>query len=502
VFPRKLIPQRRECVNYDLCAANGITIRTYGWLPLSLNLGLRREFTWRFMVADVTQSLIGADFLSHFGLLVGCKSNRLLDAVTSLSAPAEAASLQTPSVKVISGGSSVDTLISEFSDLIRHTGVQREVRHNTVHHTRTTPGPRVTCRPRRVAPDRLAIAKAEFDAILRDGPARRSESSWSSALHIMPKKDNGWRPCGDYRALNARTIPDLNPVHHIQDYSHHPSGCCFLSKIDLLRAYNQIPVHPDDVQKTAITTPFGLFEFLFMSFGLRNATQTFQRFMDDIMRGLDFCFAYVDDILVFSRSLEDHERHLRAIFGRLINPAKCVFTASEVTFLGYRVTSEGSRPREERVAQLQDCSPPKTASQLRRILGMLNFSRRFLPQAAATQAPLHDFLSGPRIKGSHPIASTPELHKAFEACKASLSRATLLAHSEPTAQLALVTDASTCAMGAVLQQQRLEATSILLREAQPGTAKIQRPRSGASGCLQGREAFPPHARSVSLYHLH
>jgi hypothetical protein len=162
------------------------------------------------------------------------------------------------------------------------------------------------------------------------------------------------------RALNARIIPDRYPVPHIHEYSHHLSGCCFFSKIDLVRAYNQIPVHPNEIQKTAITTPSGLFEFPPMSFGLRNAAQTFQRFMDDILRGLDFCFAYVDDILVFSRSHEDHERHLRAIFGRLqtygilINSAKCVFRASEVTFLGYRVSSEGSRPLEDRVAHFQD----------------------------------------------------------------------------------------------------------------------------------------------------
>jgi hypothetical protein len=98
-----------------------------------------------------------------------------------------------------------------------------------------------------------------------------------------------------------------------------------------------------------------------MSLDLRNSAQTFQRFMDDILQGLDFCFAYLNDILVFSRSLEDHERHLRAIFGLLqtygilINPVKCVFRASEVTFLGYEVSSEGSRPVEERAAHLQDC---------------------------------------------------------------------------------------------------------------------------------------------------
>jgi hypothetical protein len=114
VFPRNLVPQRRSRVNYDLCAANGTTIHTYGWLPLRLNLGLRRDFTWRFILADVTQPLIGADFLSHLGLLVDCKRKRLLDEVSSLTTPDHAASPRIPSVKVIRTGTSINTLPSEF----------------------------------------------------------------------------------------------------------------------------------------------------------------------------------------------------------------------------------------------------------------------------------------------------------------------------------------------------------------------------------------------------
>jgi hypothetical protein len=216
-----------------------------------------------------------------------------------------------------------------------------------------------------------------------------------------------------------------------------------------------------------------------MSFGLRNAAQTLQRFMDEVLRGLDFCFGYLDDIFIFSRTVEEHEQHRRTLFDRLhghgilVNPAKCVFSAPQVTFLGYKVSSEGSRPLEERVTNLRDCPPPKTASQLRRFLGMLNFNRRFLTHDAATQAPLHAALSGPRVKGSHPIAWKPDLHMAFEECKASLTRATLLEHPDPTAPLALVTDASTIAMGAVLQQridntwQPLAIFSRKLNPAQP-----------------------------------
>ena len=455
VFPASPQDRRRQKTD-ALVAANGSKIDTFGTRTMTLDLGFRK-FRWPFVLANVSRPMLGADFFCSNHLLIDVYTRHIMDATTYESVPLRqvASLVPGPGLNSCSAHNEFADILKEFPSITRPQFSSVDMKHGVEHYIPTS-GPPTHAKARRLSPVKLAVARREFAEMEKLGIIRRSSSAWSSPLHMVEKATPGtWRPCGDYRRLNEATTHDRYPVPRIQDFSAQLEGKKIFSKIDLVRGYNQIPVAAADVPKTAVITPFGLFEFLRMPFGLKNAAQAFQRLMDQVCRGLEgFLFDYIDDILVASSNTKEHVHHLRQLLKRLaehglvVNVAKCTFGVEVIDFLGHRVSAQGIEPLPERVEAIQRIPQPRDAKALNEFLGMVNFYHRFVPHAAALMGPLHGMS---QAKGRD-FQWTAQLQSAFDATKQALASATLLVHPSATATTCLTVDASDLAVGGVLEQ--------------------------------------------------
>ena len=451
-----------------LCAANGTKIACYGKASVHIVIG-SRSFFYDAVVADVKHHILGADFLSHFYLAPNLRDGNLLDLKELSTLPAKLATgfKSNPINLINKSDSPYHKLLDRFPAISQPSFKIKNPKHG-VKHSIPTSGRPVFSRSRPLPSDRLAIAKEEIGKLVKLGVCRRAKSAWSSPLIVAPKPGGGWRVCGDYRRLNNMTEMDRYPVRTLKDFTAELHGKRVFSKVDLLKGFHQIPMEEEDIAKTGVITPFGLFEFLRCPFGLKNAPQDFQRLMDELLGEIPHVFVYLDDILIASVDEQQHLKDLEEVFrildenGLTINRDKCELGKPSLDFLGYRVDATGITPLPERVAAINKVPPPTTIKELQSFLGMVNYYRRFIPHAAEHLFHLFGCLKGRSTNKKHrkhqvklpkTLNWTQECQASFDAIKSALASATLLHHPIPGAHLALTTDASKLAMGGVLEQR-------------------------------------------------
>ena len=349
-----------------LSSATGESITCYGETVVDISIPqLRRVYKWTMIVADTTHALLGLDFLSHHNLIIDCGKQQVIDRTTKFFVDVNKIEYDVFPVNVIfpvGQSPEIQHLLESLPALTLPQQIPGNSNKAKVFH-RIDTGDRapVHAKARQLSEEKLAIAKQEFNNLLDMGIVRRSESPWASPLHLVPKPTPGqWRPCGDYRALNAITKPDRYCMPHIHSVTSKLHGIKYFSKIDLFKAFHQIPMNPNDIEKTAVATPFGTFEYLYMPFGLKNASATLQRHMDNLFMNVACAFIYLDDILIFSKSREQHLRDVATVLkvlndnGPRISVNKCSFLQESIDFLGCNISAEGVKPSQKKLNEIND----------------------------------------------------------------------------------------------------------------------------------------------------
>ncbi|GBG86822.1 hypothetical protein CBR_g42105 [Chara braunii] len=345
-------------------------------------------------------------------------------------------------------------LLEEFKDLTESpTGV---VPRPIQHRIEIEPGSRT---PKgaiyRMSPRELEELRKQLDELLEKGWIRPSSSPSGAPVLFVPKKEGELRIRIDYRGLNAITVKNAQPLPRIDDLLDWVEGCKYFSKIDLKSGYHQIEVHPDDQYKTAFRTRYGHYEFIVMPFGLTTAPATFQRCMNDLFRPwLDkYVVVYLDDILVFSKTLQEHQGHLRQVLEKLreanfkINAKKCEWAKTQVLYLGHVLDGDGIKPEDSKIAAIRDWPTPRTLTKLWSFLGLANYYRKFVRNFSTIAAPLRRLLKKEAIS-----QWDKDCTSALKKLKRALIEYPVLKVADPSLPFVVTTDASQYGIGVVLQQ--------------------------------------------------
>ncbi|KRZ50518.1 Retrovirus-related Pol polyprotein from transposon 17.6, partial [Trichinella nativa] len=356
--------------------------------------------------------------------------------------------------------SALAAILKEFADVLSTSdedlGRTSLVRH-AIHTGDAKP---VRCSPRRIPYHQRAQVESLLDEMLRQDVVEPSSSPWASPIVLVRKKDGSCRFCVDYRQLNNLTRKDAHPLPRIDDTLDALAGAQWFSTLDLASGYWQVEVEPQDREKTAFTTPLGLYQFKVMPFGLCNAPATFQRLMEIALRGLvgSDCLVYLDDVIVFGKTAEEHTARLREVFRRLrevglkVKPEKCRLMKRRVAYLGHIISEKGIATDPSKTSAVREWPTPTCVSELRQFLGLASYYRKFVNGFANVAAPLHRLLE----KGAEWDWSKA-CQSAFDTLKYHLTSAPVLAYPDFHRQFIVDVDASGDGLGAVLSQREEKA---------------------------------------------
>ena len=349
----------------------------------------------------------------------------------------------------------LDTLLNSFSDVINTTPGRASLVEHVIN-TSNSP-------PLRTAPYHLSQAwkdqlQAEIHDLLAAGIIWPSLSPWSSPIIPVRKKDGSVRLCVDFRRINAVSVPDPYLMPRVDEIIDRLGKAQSLSKLDLNKGFRQVPVNPSDIEKTAFCAPAGKFEYVFMPFGLQNAPATFQRLMDQVLVNMmDFARAYIDDVVVYSESWEEHLRHLQTVLERFrevgltAKPSKCEWAAASFTYLGHVVGRGQVRPEEGKVKAARDFARPITKTDIRSFLGLTTYYRNFVDHYADNSVAL---TAATRKTAPTTVEWTQQMEEEFRYIKDSLCCVPFLIIPTEDDTFVLQADASGTGIGAMLSVKR------------------------------------------------
>jgi transposase InsO family protein len=500
-WPKAWYPEAKLDNTRGLQAVNKSKIATYGRVTKEIRLG-RKSFNMEVVIADIPKPIIGWDFLKKFRLnfewaMDGSEEVELVDKVSGIRAPLriepvhigthlDLAPIEEP--KSFLQWSQMQTqlyndtnkpeeiqmkykkLIDKFPELLNYSFKPGTAKHGVLHKIDTGDSAPCTAKvrplmpgsPKEVQGKKNWMELVKLGIVERVGPQKCN--FWTSALHLVPKPSGDLRVCGDFRMLNDKTLMDGYPLPNIRHFSAKIYGMTVFSRIDLTKAYHQVPLDQESQLKTVVVTPWGAYKFRKLAMGLKNSAQSFQRLMDSVLAGIENIFCYMDDILVFSKNEKEHFKTLETLFKRLeengmaISLKKCEFGKPALDFLGYRVDAGGIKPLPRKLEAIAKYPEPTKAKQLLGFLGAVNYYRRTLPKIggkhpAEIMQPLYQAATAKLSAAAFTKEwEEKELGIQFIKVKQMLMQACQLAHPDPNAPLSVTADASDYAMGGVLEQ--------------------------------------------------